>query len=391
MSDFETPPPAPDSEPPAQAPPSYSSERPLLRRDHHKHLAGVAGGLADYLGIDAGIVRIAFVVLAFFGVGLPLYLVGWIAMPSPSMPQSYVERWFGRSPNPAALVGIAAVVIVLFALSDDHGGGGVAWGLVLLFGGWLLFRADSRTAVAGGAPVMGPPTPPTAHGTWYGPGGTAAATAPPVWVPPTPRPRSILGRLTVGVALASVGVAALLDQAGAVSLDPAQYVALAMAITGFGLVISAWAGRAYGLIGVGFLLLPVMLVLSIGPLPFNEGAGEVTYAPTSVATVAPSYELGAGELELDLGEVDFAGTTRTVAVSVGFGQTTIIVPDDVTVAADLEMRAGEIELFGVRQVGRPFLGPVTQTFEGQAGAGRLDLVVDNAVGELVIRRETQEF
>src|SRR3712207_3105268 len=151
--------------PPPPPPPLNNSARPLQRRDHAKHLAGVAGGLADYLGVEASFVRLALFILAFFGIGVPVYIVGWLAMPSPSMPQSYLERWFGRTPSPAALLAVTAGIFLLFSLVDGPGydGGpewGFGWGLALLFGGWLLFRADTRSRLAGAAPVMGPPSPP---------------------------------------------------------------------------------------------------------------------------------------------------------------------------------------------------------------------------------------
>ena len=47
-------------------------------------IAGVAAGVADYLGVDPTVVRIVFVVLAFVGgTGLPLYLAGWLLIPDP--------------------------------------------------------------------------------------------------------------------------------------------------------------------------------------------------------------------------------------------------------------------------------------------------------------------
>lgn len=48
-----------------------------------KMIGGVAAGLADYLDIDATIVRLLFVLAAFFGgSGLLVYIVLWIAMPA---------------------------------------------------------------------------------------------------------------------------------------------------------------------------------------------------------------------------------------------------------------------------------------------------------------------
>jgi phage shock protein PspC (stress-responsive transcriptional regulator) len=52
-------------------------------------VAGVAAGIARYLGADVTIVRIVFVVLAFVGgAGLPLYLAGWLLMPEEGSDQS---------------------------------------------------------------------------------------------------------------------------------------------------------------------------------------------------------------------------------------------------------------------------------------------------------------
>ena len=47
-----------------------------------KKLGGVCGGLADYFGIDALIVRLAFVALILgWGSGLLLYILLWILAP----------------------------------------------------------------------------------------------------------------------------------------------------------------------------------------------------------------------------------------------------------------------------------------------------------------------
>jgi phage shock protein PspC (stress-responsive transcriptional regulator) len=53
-------------------------------------LAGVAAGVADYLGIDVTIVRIILAVLTVVGVGVgvPLYLAGWLLIPEEGASQS---------------------------------------------------------------------------------------------------------------------------------------------------------------------------------------------------------------------------------------------------------------------------------------------------------------
>jgi phage shock protein PspC (stress-responsive transcriptional regulator) len=65
---------------------------PLRRPVHDRMLAGVASGIADYLGVDPTIVRIAIVVLVFIGgAGIPLYLAGWLLIPEEGSDQSLVS------------------------------------------------------------------------------------------------------------------------------------------------------------------------------------------------------------------------------------------------------------------------------------------------------------
>jgi phage shock protein PspC (stress-responsive transcriptional regulator) len=52
-------------------------------------LAGVAAGIARYLGVDVTVVRIVFAVLAVVGgAGVPLYLAGWLLIPEEGSSQS---------------------------------------------------------------------------------------------------------------------------------------------------------------------------------------------------------------------------------------------------------------------------------------------------------------
>jgi len=69
---------------------SPGPERVLLRRScTDRMLAGVAGGLARYFGVDATIVRIAFVVLTVFGgAGIPVYLACLLLIPEEGSDQS---------------------------------------------------------------------------------------------------------------------------------------------------------------------------------------------------------------------------------------------------------------------------------------------------------------
>jgi phage shock protein C len=57
---------------------------PLYRSRRHKIIAGVCGGLADWLGWDPTLVRIAYVILSIISIGFPgtiAYIILWIVMP----------------------------------------------------------------------------------------------------------------------------------------------------------------------------------------------------------------------------------------------------------------------------------------------------------------------
>ena len=80
------------TEPRDHAGPPFGPEpsAPVLGRPvEDRVVAGVAAGLARYLGVDVMIVRIAFVVLTVFsGAGIPLYLAGLLLIPEEGSEQS---------------------------------------------------------------------------------------------------------------------------------------------------------------------------------------------------------------------------------------------------------------------------------------------------------------
>ena len=54
-----------------------------LVRSANKKIAGVCGGLAEFLGLDASIVRIVWLLCVLLGgFGLLAYLIMWIVMPA---------------------------------------------------------------------------------------------------------------------------------------------------------------------------------------------------------------------------------------------------------------------------------------------------------------------
>lgn len=68
--------------------------QPLYRPFQDRMLAGVAVGIARYLGVDVTVVRIVLAVLAVVGgVGVPLYLAGWLLIPEEGSEQSIASQF----------------------------------------------------------------------------------------------------------------------------------------------------------------------------------------------------------------------------------------------------------------------------------------------------------
>lgn len=66
--------------------PTYNQQpaRKLTRSMTDKMIAGVCGGIAQYLGVDATLIRLVFGILVLAGIlpGVLAYIVAWIVMPA---------------------------------------------------------------------------------------------------------------------------------------------------------------------------------------------------------------------------------------------------------------------------------------------------------------------
>jgi phage shock protein PspC (stress-responsive transcriptional regulator) len=77
---------------------SVSLKSRLERSNTNRVIAGVCGGIAEYLAIDATLVRVVFIGLTIFGgIGLLLYVALLILMPLPGHPAPFI-----KTPPPAA-------------------------------------------------------------------------------------------------------------------------------------------------------------------------------------------------------------------------------------------------------------------------------------------------
>ena len=60
-----------------------TTEKRLQRSDDDRWIGGVCGGLADYTGVDAGLIRLIVAVATILGFGslILAYIAAWVIMP----------------------------------------------------------------------------------------------------------------------------------------------------------------------------------------------------------------------------------------------------------------------------------------------------------------------
>lgn len=57
----------------------------VLKKSRNKKIAGVCGGIAEWMGWDPTIVRLLYVLISIFSVAFPgilVYIILWVAMPN---------------------------------------------------------------------------------------------------------------------------------------------------------------------------------------------------------------------------------------------------------------------------------------------------------------------
>ena len=293
----------------------------LRRSRADRKLAGVAGGLGRYAGVDPLILRILFVVLTIFGgSGILLYVAGWLLIADDGEEESQAQRIVRGHTDGSTVstVVFGSVVLILglvfmgSVLDTGPGLGGLGALVVVAVIVLLLVRNGQRPAAGtpGQVPYgpVPPPVPPTGPGAYGQTAGTAytayaatpsappagaATTAPtapvppgpdvpPAWAqgqgappaPPTyypppppvpprppqpPRERSVLGVVTFCSVLVVVGLMLLWNVASEGSADDFR----AVAVLGTALGVTAIGLLVGAVIGRAHGLIVLGILLSL--------------------------------------------------------------------------------------------------------------------------------
>lgn len=122
----------------------------LMRSETERMIAGVCGGLADYLGVDPVLVRLAFVILFLAsGIGLAIYIILWLIMPTPSRAQPAIRlvdepvdvdaSELKARFSPAATVGVILIAFGAFFLLNQIGWMHNAFWPIILIGAGIFY------------------------------------------------------------------------------------------------------------------------------------------------------------------------------------------------------------------------------------------------------------
>ena len=107
-------------------------------------VAGVATGIAQYMQISVGLVRLGFIIATVFGgFGLLAYVAAWLFMPAEGSEKPVVENWIEDLGTPGWTAGAVVVGVLAFLVIASLTPGGTAVAVALLVIGVLLAR--SRT------------------------------------------------------------------------------------------------------------------------------------------------------------------------------------------------------------------------------------------------------
>ena len=367
--------------------------RRLVRTDDGRWLGGVASGLGRYFDVNPLVYRIAFAALALAGgTGLLLYLAAYLVIPGEGDEDSIaVEALRDHRERPWFFVGLGLLAFgALFAISEARfwPDTGNVWFAATLVGAALVWWHVSQRADRPRAAVQ-PETPAAAvGGRAVDEGGDEQTTrSQPPPRPPKPPARPSLFAPVLGALLAAAGLFGLLAVLDIYDIDVAAALAGGVVIVGAAIAFGAMTQRRVGgLVFLGLLLLVrVRARRDHAGLGLGRGSGRRANDRSTVTALEPSYELGVGDLDLDLSAVTLPAGTTSVDASVGVGKLVVTVPADVALVIDAHAGVGSIDLLGARDDGVDADRSITLPGP-TADAPVLDLEADIAIGDIEVRR-----
>jgi phage shock protein PspC (stress-responsive transcriptional regulator) len=296
---------------PADEPTPPAGKR-LTRSRGDRIIGGVCGGLGRYFNVDPVIFRIGAVALAFVGgAGLLLYVAALLLMPNEGESAPVASSGQGRN---RAFV-IAGVVVLLLVVSP-----------FLLAGGLLFAGIGIPLAVLVGTGVL----------VWWlvsgeGPSGDAG---------------DIARRAALGIGVLILCSVLFVGSGFAAAAGPAWLIPALVIAAGIAIVAGAFVKPVRWLVAPALTIALAAGTVAAAGIDFDGGIGQREYRPGSSVDLRDHYELGIGELVVDLRNTDLPKGDVPLELDVGIGEARVIVPDDVCVATDGDVGMGNVHVLG---------------------------------------------
>ncbi|KJK52572.1 hypothetical protein UK23_03555 [Lentzea aerocolonigenes] len=373
----------------------FWAHRPVRPRAGRK-LGGVATGIAMRYQIDPVIVRIAFVALALSGgVGVPMYLAGWLLLPEEGDQVSPLEALLNKghssmSQARTVLLGLLMFPAVAFPFND---GGFQVFATLAASIACIYLLQKNRGHLQPATTLADPPPVAPVPGA---PAWDPLGAAPFAWdlpepaprpQPPAPRPRK------PRVAATTLGVATMVLAGSVIAgiwapwFTAPHIIGLLVAVLAAGLLAGSFVDAGRGLI---WLLVPLSVVgFGLTTVGFDgpNDFGDLKSTPKTVAEVKDRYEISVGSVMLDLRELPDSGSVKT-ALEADLGELVVHVPKNADVTFNCEASSiGELNCLGKQADGSTVQVGGTDLGENGEGGLKIDLDVLTNVGEVKVLRD----
>jgi hypothetical protein len=203
--------------------------------------------------------------------------------------------------------------------------------------------------------------------------------------PPADRHGPAAATVLVGALLVLIGIGWLLDAAG-VEVPWRAVLPAALIAVGLACVAGAFRGRQHALMVVGVALAVVLSLAAAADwdleIPLGGGVGDRTERPTTPADLT-GYELGVGNLVVDLRQLQVPPGTTTIQARVGVGELAVEVPQGVSVAVVARSGLGQVQALGQEEGG---LASRIDTVSEASGDRRLELDLRVGLGQVRVER-----
>jgi phage shock protein PspC (stress-responsive transcriptional regulator) len=189
----------------------------------------------------------------------------------------------------------------------------------------------------------------------------------------------------VGLGMVAVALAVLLSRADVWPAAGAGWVFVLIA----GLVI-LWSSRGrrarrVAIALTSFLVLLLAALIAAAAVAFSwfdvslgDGVGKREYRPASISELHRSYEVGVGNLRVDLSQIGHVTKETHVKASIGVGKLRIVVPRDAAISVNARAKVGDVYVLRNHDDGRNAELHVNDggklVIDAKVGAGRIDVV-----------------